>query len=108
MRSRKSQKLLMKTPVSIQENSKEVERAGYLIFLKRYASSKSERLFPKLITFDGQGDVWVRHQNDDSFNHATLRSWHRECVHVKGSINPEGVLIVRELSKEIDPAQSHE
>ena len=86
----------------------DIELAGHLLFLKRYAGSKSERLFPKLIPFDGLDGIWVRHQDDDSFNHATLRPWHRQYVQVKGSSTPEGLFVIREVSKALDPAQPHE
>jgi hypothetical protein len=91
-----------------QESELETELAGHLIFLKRFAGSKSERLFPMLIPFDGHDGVWVRHQDDDSFNHATLRPWHRQCAQLKGIKTPEGLFVIREVNKAVDPAEPHE
>jgi hypothetical protein len=86
----------------------EIEFAGYLVFLERYAGSKSARLFPKIIPFDGGDEIWVKHQDDDSFNHATLRHWQRQCVHVKGSKTPEGGFIIHEIKLAKDPLTPNE
>jgi hypothetical protein len=86
----------------------ELEFSGYLLFLERYAGSKSARLFPKLIPFDGGDELWVQHQGDDSFNHTTLRPWQRQCVHVKGSNISEGVFIIHEIIQAKDPVTPHE
>jgi hypothetical protein len=86
----------------------ELELAGYLVFLERYAGSKSARLFPKLIPFDGGDDIWVRHHDDDSFNHSTLRPWQRQCVQVKGSNTSDGVFIIHEINQAADPITPHE
>ena len=90
------------------ESRPELELSGYLIFVKRYAGSKSERLFPKIIPLDGRDGIWVRHQDDDSFNHATLRPWHRQCVQVKGTKTQDGGFTIQEIIQAKDPAQPHE
>ena len=85
-----------------------IELAGYLVFLKRYAESKSARLFPKLIPFDAGDAIWVCHQDDDSFNHTTLRHWQRQCVHVKGSNTSKGDFIIHEIFPARDPLTPNE
>ena len=86
----------------------DLELVGYLVFLERYAGSKSARLFPKLIPFNGGNEIWVQHQDDDSFNHETLRHWQRQCVHVKGSNTSEGGFIIYEITKAKDPLTPNE
>ena len=81
---------------------------GYLVFLERYAGSKSARLFPKLIPFDGGDAIWLKHNDDDSFNQTTLRHWQRHCVHVTGSIALDGVFLVNEIIKANDPLSPNE
>lgn len=86
----------------------EIDLHGYLVFLERYAGSKSARLFPKIIPFDGGDVLWVQHQDDDSFNHTTLRPWQRQCVHVKGSNTSEGGFIIHEIMQDKDPLTSND
>lgn len=98
----------MSTDVTQDKLEPQTSIAGYLILLKRYADSKSERLFPRIIPFDGSEGAWVRHRDDDSFNHASLRPWHRQCVVVKGTRTADGLLVVDEVGKTDDPAQPNE
>ena len=82
---------------------KVVEKLGYLLMLYRYVGSKSERVFPCLIG-DEAYSVWLRHKDDDSFTHATLRPYHMNRVKVVGIISKNGQFTVETISRIEDPA----
>jgi hypothetical protein len=79
-----------------------IEMTGHLLFLKRYPGSKSERFFPRLIGVEGQG-VWLKHKEDDSFNHATLREWHCRYVRVRAVNQADGLMLVDQVVADVDP-----
>ncbi len=83
-------------------SSSPAETRGHLLFLKRHCGSKSERFFPRLISDEGQG-FWLKHKDDDSFNHATLREWHGRHVRVNGQSRPDGLLLIDEIFESVDP-----
>jgi hypothetical protein len=93
---------------SIEESASEIWLAGYLLLIKRYAGSKSERFFPKLIPADGGSSIWLRHRDDDSFNHTPLRALHGRFVKVKGAMVGDDMLIVNEVAEVPDPIGNHE
>ena len=77
--------------------SAQTERRGYLLMLKRFIGSKSERLFPCLIG-DEASLLWIKHRDDDSFRHASLRGFHGQHVQVTGALNSKGDMIVDHIS----------
>jgi hypothetical protein len=96
----------MSEPTSVFDNCPRVEEsAGYLVFLRRWKGSKSERFFPCLVKADGQ-NLWLKHEEDSSYDHAHLRSFHLQHVRVNGHMNPDGYLIVEKVESAEDPYQT--
>lgn len=92
------------TTIMSEENSNmtNVERAGYLVFLLRYAGSRSQRYFPFLLMGDNSGS-WLKHVDDDSFNHQNLRRYHLKYVSVQGIQQGPEEMLVHCVTESEDP-----
>ena len=81
------------------------EHLGYLVFVRRWVGSKSERFSPSLVKAEGQ-ILWLKHEEDSSFDHAHLRPFHLQHVRVAGHMSPDGYLIVEKVELAEDSYQT--
>ena len=85
------------------EDEEDQAKEGHLVFLLRFKGSKSERPWPHLIDTHGNRTA-LMHKDDSSFDHSSLRPFHRKYVRVSGKPDPKrGDLVVTDVTEAPDP-----
>ena len=89
------------------EDEEDQAKEGHLVFLLRFKGTKSERPWPYLIDTHGKRTA-LMHKDDSSFNHSSLRPFHRKYVSVSGNPDPEfrgteDQLLVTDVTEAPDP-----